>query len=82
MVNEDEVSGIRRLYDQFYANRTVTGVAAYLGYTHPSYRVSDLDAEQEPHVYSRGMAPPEILLISAAGRSVKTHRCRCATSWR
>jgi uncharacterized protein (DUF362 family) len=44
------------IYDQFYGNRGVRRVAAYLGYQSPHYELRDLSEEQVPHDYRRGMA--------------------------
>lgn len=46
----------RNIYDRFFRNRAVAGVAAYLGLCSPHYRVVDFSDEQVPHRYGRGMA--------------------------
>lgn len=43
------------LYDRFYGNRTVAGVARYVGLEEGLYRVVDASDEQEPHSFVRGM---------------------------
>jgi uncharacterized protein (DUF362 family) len=50
----------RNLYDTFYENRTVAGVAAYFNIHSPHYRVVDFSQEQEPHTYPRGFGHPTI----------------------
>jgi uncharacterized protein (DUF362 family) len=43
------------IYDQFYASRSVSAVARYLGFDSSSYRLVDLSSEQVPHAYRRGL---------------------------
>ncbi|RYE87018.1 MAG: DUF362 domain-containing protein, partial [Myxococcales bacterium] len=51
------------LYGQFFASRSVTQVAEVFGYRSPRYRVVDLDASQQPHTYSRGMAQSTVAAV-------------------
>jgi hypothetical protein len=46
----------RTIYDHFFGNRTVRGVADYFHLTSPHYRLVDASEEQVAHTYRRGMA--------------------------
>jgi uncharacterized protein (DUF362 family) len=43
------------LYDQFYEHRSVPELARYFGYTSDAYRIVDLEADQVPHKFQRGL---------------------------
>ncbi len=59
-VGDVAVADAGNLYDRFFEGRSVHEVARYFGFTSPAYRVVDLEAEQLPHAYSRGMAQSTI----------------------
>lgn len=42
------------VYGRSFAHRSVAEVAAYFGFTAPSYRVVDISADLRPHVFERG----------------------------
>ena len=59
-VEDIAVAEAGNLYDRFFEGRSVHEVARYFGFTSSAYRIVDLEAEQVPHTYSRGMAQSTI----------------------
>ncbi|MFL5357183.1 DUF362 domain-containing protein [Archangium sp.] len=59
-IEDIAVADAGNLYDLFFDGRGVHEVARYFGFTSPAYRIVDLEAEQLPHAYSRGMAQSTI----------------------
>ncbi|WP_375772771.1 DUF362 domain-containing protein [Archangium gephyra] len=59
-IEDIAVADAGNLYDRFFDGRSVHEVARYFGFTSPAYRIVDLEAEQVPHAYSRGMAQSTI----------------------
>jgi uncharacterized protein (DUF362 family) len=53
-----EVAAIEapNIYDEFFANRDVTSVARYFGFSSKWYRLVDAALDQTDHPFSRGMA--------------------------
>jgi len=59
-IEDIAVADAGNLYDRFFDGRSVHEVARYFGFTSPAYRIVELEAEQVPHAYSRGMAQSTI----------------------
>ncbi len=43
------------IYDRYYANRSVSEVAKYFGFTSPNYRLHDASTDQIPVTFDRGL---------------------------